>query len=58
MLTALTPEQIRPEMITLRRKKIKENQGDKSEYEDCPDEDFKSIPKDNEMRTDGYIRAM
>lgn len=49
---------IRPEMITLKRKKIKAKPDDKSDYEDCPDDDYKSIPTVERMQTEAYLKAM
>ena len=52
----LPPELIRPEMITLRKRKKKLNNDDEIEYEDVSDDENKAIPTIKEMQCEDYYR--
>lgn len=52
----LPPELIRPEMITLRKRKRKANHEDENEYEDVSDDESKAMPTIKEMHCEDYYR--
>jgi len=58
MVRMMPQEMLRPEMITLRRKKKKVNSDEETEYEDIPEEEHKNVPTLQQMQCEEYWRAM